>query len=166
MNTCPETLVNDELRPPVISMHPSERPIAIAQDQRNKLSGTGFFVHWSFAKSKQRISQGWLLSPKKKHLLTGLTLALKNLKDCLFENYTALCLILPTPSNIQFAVYRCSPTLQCLNQWNGESYALFTVSSSFSSLSSLCSAWGAVPRRAASLPSILCRLVALRSMFL
>lgn len=74
--------------------------------------------------------------------MIGLTFELKNLKECLFENYTTPYLRAPMDSNSWFECCRCRDTVQCLNWWNGESYDLLIVKKSVSSRSNLFSDYG------------------------
>ena len=47
MKTCPDTLVKEEFRPPVIRMHPSFSPMATEYDYRDRFFGTSFLLHRS-----------------------------------------------------------------------------------------------------------------------
>jgi len=61
----PDTLVNDELSPPVINIHPSLSPMATEYDYNTRFFGTSFLFHYSLEKSNWRI-RSWLFeSPKK-----------------------------------------------------------------------------------------------------
>jgi hypothetical protein len=42
IKTCPDTLVKEELRPPVMRMHPSFKPMATEYDCSDRFLGTSF----------------------------------------------------------------------------------------------------------------------------
>ena len=90
------------------------------------------------------------------------TCLLKNLKACLLENWTTLYFRVPMPSKSWLVIWGFSEIVQCLNWWKGALYALFTLISSSSSLSSLFSFWFWI---SFSFFSILLRFVDLLSTF-
>jgi hypothetical protein len=55
MYTEPDTFVKQELRPPVIRMLPSAKPIATEYDYKHRLDGTSFLLQTSPAKSYCKI---------------------------------------------------------------------------------------------------------------